>query len=400
MGTTVLRSTLVQGNVARLSVAQALAGANTTVVYATAAVIGNTLAPEQSLATMPISVFVVGMALSTLPTGAVAQRYGRRASFLLGTACGVLVGLLSALAIMLGSFWLFCFAMLFGGAYAAVVLTFRFAAAECVGPPDRARALSTVMAAGIVAGVLGPQLVTHTMYLWPPHMFAVTYLAQALVALVSAGILLGVKLPIPTAAEKAAGRPLGLIVRQPAFIVAVICGVISYTLMNFLMTSAPLAMRLCGLPQEASNLGLQWHVIAMYGPSFFTGRLITRFGAGRVVMAGLLLTAAAAAAGLAGLTVGHFWTSLILLGLGWNFGFVGASALVLECHRPEERNKVQAFNDFLVFGTMVLGSFSSGGVLANYGWDMVCWIAFPPLVIAMVALASRRRLAGRDVARA
>ena len=400
MGTTVLRSTLVQGNVARLSVAQALAGANTTVVYATAAVIGNTLAPEQSLATMPISVFVVGMALSTLPTGAVAQRYGRRASFLLGTACGVLVGLLSALAIMLGSFWLFCFAMLFGGAYAAVVLTFRFAAAECVGPPDRARALSTVMAAGIVAGVLGPQLVTHTMYLWPPHMFAVTYLAQALVALVSAGILLGVTLPIPTAAEKAAGRPLGLIVRQPAFIVAVICGVISYTLMNFLMTSAPLAMRLCGLPQEASNLGLQWHVIAMYGPSFFTGRLITRFGAGRVVMAGLLLTAAAAAAGLAGLTVGHFWTSLILLGLGWNFGFVGASALVLECHRPEERNKVQAFNDFLVFGTMVLGSFSSGGVLANYGWDMVCWIAFPPLVIAMVALASRRRLAGRDVARA
>ncbi|ANN65365.1 MFS transporter [Bordetella bronchialis] len=400
MGTTVLRSTLAQGNVARLSVAQALAGANTTVVYATAAVIGNTLAPEQSLATMPISVFVVGMALSTLPTGAVAQRYGRRASFLLGTACGVLVGLLSALAIMLGSFWLFCFAMLFGGAYAAVVLTFRFAAAECVGPPDRARALSTVMAAGIVAGVLGPQLVTHTMYLWPPHMFAVTYLAQALVALVSAGILLGVKLPIPTAAEKAAGRPLGLIVRQPAFIVAVICGVISYTLMNFLMTSAPLAMRLCGLPQEASNLGLQWHVIAMYGPSFFTGRLITRFGAGRVVMAGLLLTAAAAAAGLAGLTVGHFWTSLILLGLGWNFGFVGASALVLECHRPEERNKVQAFNDFLVFGTMVLGSFSSGGVLANYGWDMVCWIAFPPLVIAMVALASRRRLAGRDVARA
>ncbi|WP_427184600.1 MFS transporter [Bordetella bronchialis] len=400
MGTTVLRSTLAQGNVARLSVAQALAGANTTVVYATAAVIGNTLAPEQSLATMPISVFVVGMALSTLPTGAVAQRYGRRASFLLGTACGVLVGLLSALAIMLGSFWLFCFAMLFGGAYAAVVLTFRFAAAECVGPPDRARALSTVMAAGIVAGVLGPQLVTHTMYLWPPHMFAVTYLAQALVALVSAGILLGVKLPIPTAAEKAAGRPLGLIVRQPAFIVAVICGVISYTLMNFLMTSAPLAMRLCGLPQEASNLGLQWHVIAMYGPSFFTGRLITRFGAGRVVMAGLLLTAAAAAAGLAGLTVGHFWTSLILLGLGWNFGFVGASALVLECHRPEERNKVQAFNDFLVFGTMVLGSFSSGGVLANYGWDMVCWIAFPPLVIAMVALASRRRLAERDVARA
>lgn len=381
---------------ARLAAAQALAGANTTVVYATAAIIGNTLAPDKSLATMPISIFVVGMALSTLPAGAIAQRYGRRAAFLLGTACGVLVGLLSALAILAGNFWLFNAAMLFGGAYAAVVLTFRFAAADGVPPANRARALSTVMAAGILAGVLGPQLVTYTMNLWPPHMFAVTYFAQAAVALLSAGILMGVKLPVPTAAENAAGRPLSEIIRQPAFIVAAICGVISYTLMNFLMTSAPLAMRLCGLPQEASNLGLQWHVIAMYGPSFFTGRLISRFGASRVVMAGLLLTAAAAAAGLSGLTVHHFWASLTLLGLGWNFGFVGASALVLECHRPEEKNKVQAFNDFLVFGTMVLGSFSSGGVLTNYGWDVVCWIAFPPIVIAMVALAAGRRSSVRS----
>ncbi|ARP89215.1 MFS transporter [Bordetella genomosp. 9] len=391
MGTAIL-----QGNVARLAAAQALAGANTTVVYATAAIIGNTLAPDKSLATMPISIFVVGMALSTLPAGAIAQRYGRRAAFLLGTACGVLVGLLSALAILAGNFWLFNAAMLFGGAYAAVVLTFRFAAADGVPPANRARALSTVMAAGILAGVLGPQLVTYTMNLWPPHMFAVTYFAQAAVALLSAGILMGVKLPVPTAAENAAGRPLSEIIRQPAFIVAAICGVISYTLMNFLMTSAPLAMRLCGLPQEASNLGLQWHVIAMYGPSFFTGRLISRFGASRVVMAGLLLTAAAAAAGLSGLTVHHFWASLTLLGLGWNFGFVGASALVLECHRPEEKNKVQAFNDFLVFGTMVLGSFSSGGVLTNYGWDVVCWIAFPPIVIAMVALAAGRRSSVRS----
>jgi MFS family permease len=395
-----LGNTFAQGNVMRLAAAQALAGANTTVVYATAAIIGNTLAPDKSLATMPISVFVVGMAACTLPAGAIAQRHGRRAAFLAGTACGVMVGLLSALAIMLGSFWLFCFAMLFGGAYAAVVLSFRFAAAECVPAPRRARALSTVMAAGVLAGVLGPQLVTHTMNLWQPHMFAVTYLAQAVVALLSAAVLLGVNLPTPTAAENAAGRPLGVIARQPAFIIAVICGVISYTLMNFLMTSAPLAMRLCGLPQEASNLGLQWHVIAMYGPSFFTGPLIMRFGAGRVVMAGLLLTGAAAVAGLSGITVQHFWISLILLGLGWNFGFVGASALVLECHRPEERNKVQSFNDFLVFGTMVAGSFASGGVLANYGWDVVCWIAFPPLVIAMVALASRRRLAVPGVAKA
>ena len=382
----------MQGNVGRLAAAQALAGANTTVIYATAAIIGNTLAPEPALATMPISVFVVGMAASTLPAGAVAQRYGRRVSFLAGNACGVLVGLLSALAIWLGSFWLFCFAMLFGGAYAAVVLSFRFAAAECVAAEHRARALSAVMAAGVVAGVLGPQLVTYTMDLWPARTFVATYIAQAAVALFSAFILTGVDLPVPRRTERpATGRPLGVIARQPAFIVAVVCGIISYTLMNFMMTSAPLAMRLCGLPQEAANLGLQWHVIGMYAPSFFTGRLIGRFGAPRVVLAGLLLIAGAAAAGLGGLTVTHFWASLILLGLGWNFGFVGASAMVLETHRPDEKNKVQALNDFLVFGTMVAGSFASGSVLALHGWHVVCLIAFPPLAVALIALGLRGR---------
>ncbi|MFC7555333.1 MFS transporter [Pseudoroseomonas wenyumeiae] len=145
-------------------------------------------------------------------------------------------------------------------------------------------------------------------------------------------------------------------------------------------------MQMCGLPQEASNLGLQWHVIAMYGPSFFTGRLITRFGAPRVVTAGLVLIAASAAVGLTGVDVAHFWLTLILLGLGWNFGFVGASALVLECHRPEERARVQSFNDFVVFGTMAFGSFLSGGLLASYGWDTILWLSFVPLVVAIGAL--------------
>jgi MFS family permease len=383
------------GNVARLAVAQALAGANSAVVYATGAIVGNTLAPSPALATLPISVFVVGMAACTLPAGAIARRHGRRAAFLAGTGCGVLVGLLSALAVVLGSFWLFCLAAFFGGAYAAVVLSFRFAAADGVPAARRPRALSLVMAGGVFAGVIGPQLVTHTMDLWPPHLFAATFLAQAGVAAVSALVLSGVRLPMPTAAEIAGGRPLGLIARQPRFVVAVVCGVVSYTLMNFLMTAAPLAMRLCGLPQESANLGLQWHVIAMYAPSFFTGRLIARFGAPRVVGAGLALTAAAAAAGLLGQDVAHFWWSLILLGLGWNFGFVGASALVLECHRPEERTRVQSLNDFVVFGTMALGSFASGGLLTAYGWDTVLWVSFAPLALAVAALAagaaSRRR---------
>ncbi len=377
-----------RGNVARLTIAQALAGANSVVVYATGAIVGNMLAPSPALATLPISIFVVGMAVCTLPAGAVAQRHGRRAAFLIGTGCGVLSGLIATLAVLYTSFWLFCAATFFGGAYAAVVLSFRFAAADCVSAEKRPRALSLVMAGGVFAGVIGPQLVTYTMYLWMPYMFAATFIAQAIVAALSAFILLGVRLPTPTAAELAGGRPLGVIARQPRFITAVICGMISYLLMNFLMTSAPLAMQMCGLPQESANLGLQWHVIAMYAPSFFTGRLITRFGANTIVMTGLFLTGLSAAVGLLGIDVAHFWLTLILLGIGWNFGFVGASAMVLECHRPEEKARVQSFNDFVVFGTMAFGSFLSGGLLSAYGWNTVLWLSFLPLALAAFALTA------------
>ncbi len=186
----------------------------------------------------------------------------------------------------------------------------------------------------------------------------------------------------------AGGRPLSMIVRQPRFITAAICGAVSYMLMNFLMTAAPLAMQMCGHPQESANLGMQWHVIAMYAPSFFTGRLITRFGAGRVVTLGLLLIGLATAVGLTGIDVRHFWLSLILLGIGWNFGFIGASALVLECHRPEEATRVQSFNDFVVFGTMAVGSFASGSLLASYGWDTVLWVSLVPLALAVAALGA------------
>lgn len=387
-----------RGNVARLAIAQALAGANATVVYATGAVLGNMLAPDKALATLPITIFVVGMAACTLPAGAVAHRFGRSAAFQLGTGCGVLVGLLAALAVLLGSFWLFCLATFFGGAYAAVVLTFRFAAADCVPPERRARALGAVMAGGVFAGVLGPQLVTYTMDLWPPYLFAATYLAQAGVAVLCAIVLLGVRLPALKAADGRRGRPLAVIARQPRFISAVTAGVISYLIMNFIMTSAPLAMRLCGLSQDDANLGLQWHVIAMYAPSFVTGRIISRFGAPRVVIVGLFLSACAAAAGLSGISVGHFWLTLILLGLGWNLGFLGASAMVLECHAPEERTRVQSLNDFLVFGLMVIGSFASGGLLNSYGWQVVCWVSLPPLLAAAITLwitgAFRLRAAG------
>lgn len=380
-----------RGTIARLAIAQALAGANSTVIFATGAIIGAMLAPDKMLATLPISIFVVGMAACILPTGLIARRHGRRAAFLAGTVAGTLSGLLAALGVFWASFWIFCLATFFGGAYAAVVLSFRFAAADCVEPEWRPRALSIVMAGGVAAGVVGPQLVTWTMYLWQPYMFAATFLVQALVAALSAVVLAGVRLPMPTVAEMAGGRPLGEIVRQPRFLIAVTCGAVSYMLMNFLMTAAPLAMRMCGHSQETANLGLQWHVIAMYGPSFFTGRLITRFGAGRVVAVGLGLIGVSTAIGLAGVDVAHFWLTLILLGVGWNFGFIGASALVLECHRPEEKTRVQALNDFIVFGVMAVGSFSSGGLLTAYGWSTVLWVSFAPLALAVIALSFAAR---------
>ena len=383
-------------SVLRLAIAQALSGANTTVVYATAAIIGHLLAPRPGMATLPISVFVIGMALSTLPVGAVARQHGRHAAFFLGNGCGVVSGLLASLALVQASFVLFCIAMLFGGAYAAVVLTFRFAAAECVPAADKPRALSLVLAGGVFAGVLGPQLVTATMNQWPPHAYAATYLCAAAVSVLSALVLRGVRFAVSPAVPAAAGaapsalpitsRPIRDVVRQPRFVVAMLCGVVSYMLMNFMMTSAPLAMELCGLPREYSNYGIELHVVAMYLPSFFTGRLIARFGETPIVLAGLALTAAAALVGMSGQTVAHFWWALALLGVGWNFGFLGASAMVLQCHTPQEGPRVQSINDFVVFGTMVIGSFASGSLLSAYGWSTVAALTLPPVVVAAAAL--------------
>lgn len=381
----------LDNNLWRLVIAQALAGANAVVVYATGAIVGSMLAPSPLLATLPISIFVVGMAVCILPVGRIARLYGRRASFLVGAAAGVIAGLVAMVALLLGWFWLFCAATFFGGVYAAVVLSFRFAAADAVPAERKAKALSLVMAGGVAAGVVGPQLVTWTMHLWPAQVYVATFLAQAIAAALSALVLLGVRLPKPTAAEIAGGRPLWQVARQPRFIAAVICGAVTYMLMNFLMTAAPLAMHMHGHSHTHTNLGVQWHVIAMYAPSFFTGSLITRFGAARVTALGLVLTAISAAVGLGGVDVAHFWWMLILLGIGWNFGFLGASAWVLECHRPEEKNRVQSLNDFLIFGVMALGSFLSGGILGAYGWSTVLWISFIPLAITLLALALAKK---------
>ena len=283
-----------RANVLRLAAAQALTGANSAVIFATGSIVGATLAPTISLATVPISMYVLGLAAGTLPTGAISRAYGRRTAFIIGTFCGVLTGALGAAAILHGSFWLFCCATFLGGLYGAVAQSYRFAAADGASTAFRPKALSWVMAGGVFAGVLGPQLVQWTMDVWPPYLFAFSFVMQAVVALVAMGVLCGVDAPKPAPSDMHGGRPLFEIARQPRFIAAALCGVIAYPMMNLVMTSAPLAMKMCGLTVSDSNFGIQWHIVAMYGPSFFTGSLIARFGAPRIVALGLLLEAAAA----------------------------------------------------------------------------------------------------------
>ncbi len=377
-----------RSNVVRLAAAQALTGANSAVIFATGSIVGASLAPSISLATVPISMYVAGLAAGTLPTGAISRAYGRRVAFIIGTGCGMLTGLLGAFAILHASFPLFCCATFLGGLYGSVSQSYRFAAADGASAAFRPKAVSWVMAGGVFAGVLGPQLVQWTMDVWQPYLFAFSFVVQAIAALIAMAVLMGVDAPKPAPADLHGGRPLLEIARQPRFIAAALCGVIAYPMMNLVMTSAPLAMKMCGLSLSDSNFGIQWHIVAMYGPSFFTGAFITRFGAPRIVAFGLALEAAAATIGLSGITAMHFWATLIVLGVGWNFAFVGASALVLETHRPQERNKVQAFNDFLVFGMMAVGSFSSGQLLANYGWSTVNMVVFPPILLGLTVLAA------------
>jgi len=386
---------LARRNALVLAVTQALAGGNSTVLVATAGIVGTMLAPDKSLATLPISIYVLGMWMGTLPLGALARRLGRRDALQIGTVCGVLTGLICCVAVLQGSFLLLNVGAVFSGLYASAHQSYRFAAADTASEAFRPKAISWVLFGGVVASVVGPQLVIVTQDLWPPYLFAATYIGQAALALISAGVLMFMNIPKPPARSAAGdGRPLGEIAKQPRFVVAVACGVATYSMMNLVMTSAPLAMVMCNHSVTDATLGLQWHVLGMYAPSFATGALMSRFGLERITGAGLALIIVSAVIGIAGISLWHFWIALALLGVGWNFAFIGATTMVTHCHRPNERNKVQAFNDFLVFGSMAIGSFSSGALLVSFGWSMVNGVVFP-VALAATALLVWGVLRGR-----
>jgi len=378
---------LARRNAMVLAVAQALAGGNNTVIVSTASIVGAMLAPDKGLATLPVTAMVLGMWLGTLPVGWLARHYGRRFALQSGSAFGILSGLISYSAVMHSQFWLLLVGTFCGGLYAAAHQSYRFAAADTASDAYRPKVVSWVLAGGVFAAVIGPQLVIFTKDMLPPYTFAASYLGQSVCALIAALVLMLVKIPPLGKTRHDNARPLGTIVRQPRFLVAVACGVAAYSMMNMVMTSAPLAMVGCGHSVTDAALGIQWHVLAMYAPSFFTGGLIARFGVERITGIGLVIIALTAVVGIAGVSVAHFWTGLVLLGFGWNFAFIGATTMVTQCHRTEERNKVQAFNDFLIFGSMALASFSSGQLLASLGWTAINAVIFPTIFAAAALLA-------------
>ena len=387
---------LARRNAMVLAVAQALAGGNNTVIVSTASIVGAVLAPDKGLATLPITAMVIGMWFGTLPVGWLARRFGRRFALQIGSVFGVLSGLISYAAVMHGQFWLLLVGTFCGGLYAAAHNSYRFAAADTASEAFRPKVVSWVLAGGVFAAVIGPQLVIFTKDLLSPHMFAASYLGQSACALIAALVLMFVKIPPLPATRIENPWPLGEIVRTPRFIVAVACGMASYAMMNMVMTSAPLAMIGCGHSVTDATLGIQWHVLAMYAPSFVTGSLISRFGVERITGIGLGLIALTAVVGIAGISVAHFWSALVLLGVGWNLAFIGATTMVTQCHRPHERNKVQAFNDFLIFGSMAVASFSSGQMLEYLGWQAINEVIFPTILVAgamLVWLALRKRAA-------
>ncbi len=374
-------------NVLLLALAHGTLGAQVAMHVILGGLAGALLAPDPKYATLPISMMITASAMSTGLVSLLMGRFGRRAGFLLGTASGAVAGLVSAWAITVGSFPLFLLGSFLIGLYQASQGYFRFAAADAASAEFRPKAISWVLAGGLGAALLGPELVQQTRSLLGAVPYAGAYLAITAVNCLGSFIFIWLDLPRPARTQKRGGRPLRQILRQPAIVAAMLCAVISYATMNLVMTATPLAMVAIGSSPDTAADVVRWHIVAMFGPSFFTGNLIARFGHVRVIGCGLLLFAAAGLVAMADDALPNFYAALVLLGLAWNFGFIGATSLLAASHGPEERARVQGVNDTLVFGVVVLASFASGALLDSAGWEAVQFAIFPAIAIAFAALA-------------
>lgn len=383
-------------NVLVLSGCQATLQTVGTTMIAVTGLAGFALADDKALATVPLTCYVLGSAVTTIPASLLMNAIGRRAGFQIGTLLGIGGAAACALAIYLAGFWLLCGGMFVMGMYTAFGKYYRFAAADAAAVAFRAKAISLTLAGGLVGGIFGPEMAKRTTELFPAHAYLGSYLSLIFVCLLAALFLTRLDIPKLTERERSeSGRPLAAIMRNPVFIVAALASMLSYGIMNLFMTSTPLAMRAHDHHFSDAAFVLQWHMIGMYGPSFFTGTLIQRFGVLNVIFAGILLMFVCILSALAGTELLNFWVALFLLGVGWNFMYVGGSALLTECHAPAERAKTQAANDFLVFLTMTVSSLSSGLLLNKAGWHAVNVGSIPFLALATVAtlwLMWRRRV--------
>ncbi|KAF0677516.1 MFS transporter [Profundibacterium mesophilum] len=392
-------------NVALLVCAQAFLGAQMPMLFIVGGLAGGSLASSACFATMPISLIVLGSMLTAQPLSALMQRSGRRIGFLAGALGGSLGAAISAAGLATGSFALFLAGALLTGIYMSAQGFFRFAAADTASEAFRPKAISYVMAGGLVSAILGPALVKLTADALPVP-FLATYLAVIAINALGAVLFVFLRIPPPPppGIGTARGRGHGALLRDPRIAVAIICAMVSYALMNLVMTSTPLAV--VGVGYDASHAAdiVSGHVLAMFAPSFFTGHLIARFGARRIVALGLAILAGAGGVALAGIELGHFFVALILLGVGWNFGFIGATAMLTAAHEPQERGRVQGLNDMIVFGCVTLASLASGGLLncsggaPDQGWTAVNLAMIPFLGLAALALVWLGKLDRRAVA--
>jgi MFS family permease len=373
-------------NIGLLTACQALLFTNNSTLIAINGLAGLSLAPYVGLATLPVTCWVLGGAIATMPASFHMKRVGRRNGLITGTFFGVLGALICAGAIWTGNFWLLCLGTLVWGGYNAYGQYYRFAAADIATPDTRANAISMVLAGGLVGGVLGPASSRFSIDLVGPK-FMGAYLVLILFALMSTFLLRFIRIPTPTAAERAAsGRPLREIAAQPKFVVAVLSGAVSYGVMNFLMTSTPIAMQICGHSFGDAAFVISSHVVAMFAPSFFTGPLIRRFGVVPIMLVGAALNLLCIGAALAGIAVMNFWWAMVLLGVGWNFLYIGGTTLLTDTYRPEERAKAQGLNDQSIFIVMVISSFASGMTVTIAGWDRVNLAALPLVALITAAL--------------
>lgn len=385
----------VRRNILLLALCQAIMMTGGSLLITSAAVVGAMLTDERSLATLPLALQFLASMVTTVPASFAMRRWGRRAGFIAGVLAGASGAGIAVTAIIAGDFRLFCVGTALIGVFNGFGIYFRFAAVDAAPKNFKEKAISYVMAGGVVAAFAGPNLANLARELIPAAAFAGSYAALVLLYAVAFLALLFIRIPRAQAVvEGRSGRPLWQIARQPVFVVAMLGAMLGYGIMSLVMTATPLAMEVCGQPFSDSAFVIQWHVFAMFAPSFFTGALIRRFGVLTVMGWGVLCYIGTVVINLSGVTVTHFWLALFLLGIGWNFLFVGGTDLLTEAYREEEKAKAQALNDFMVFTTVSIASLSAGALQYHYGWQAVNWGVTPLIAIiltAVVGLMWRRR---------